>query len=144
VTTAPAEIDCYVVDTAPLAQAVHRFVAARPHQQTTAWLVSETGVPKWMFDNLLYRDPVTRASTPRRRRIELRHADRIATAIDRPDLMSNALDPVPNPAIARDTWRNCCGGSLTGVITRTPQVGMLDAPSLHEFLASLPGPVSRR
>lgn len=141
-TTTASEIDCYVVDTAPLAAAVHQFAARRPHQQTTAWLVSEARVPKWMLDNLLYRDPATRASSPRRRRIELRYADRIATAIDRPDLMSNELEPRPNPAIASKNWESCCGGSLVGVVSRGGG-GYMSATSLHAFLASLPGPALR-
>ncbi len=114
--------DCYVVEAAPLAQAVHAYAARRPHQATTAWLIEETGVPKWHIDNLLNRDPATHTARPRRRRIELRHADRIATAIGREDMLyTGELQPVANPAISqtgsggRRTWEECCGGCVTSV-----------------------------
>lgn len=100
--------DLYVVDAAPLAEALHGFVTgwSRTHPRDAAqqdrikarrpevtpvsaveWLTTESGIPAATIENFLRRDQSTGRPAPRYSTTDLRIADALLTAIDRPDML---------------------------------------------------------
>lgn len=117
--------DGCLVPTAPLAVAVTAFLSDwnRDRPQTAgrfhapaddpvtpirgvAWLSTESGVPE---------DTIQRIVGLRSRGTELRIADALTQALERPDLFHDGEPPTlpiyPNPSAPRELRAACCGGS---------------------------------
>lgn len=117
--------DGCVVDTGPLTDILHGFVTRwnrdRPrssgqfssreasdqvsHVSAVGWLAAETGLAEGTIQNIVGgRVPTT----------ELRIADRLVTALERPDLWHDGTLTIrPNPSATREAQRLCCGGCET-------------------------------
>jgi hypothetical protein len=121
-TTTTARDGC-VVETAPLAEIMHRFVdnwnRERPSEggqkdgpiSAIEWLAKETGVPSSTLENIARRPP-------RNQTTELRIADPIVQALGYPFAFHDGTLTVrPNPQAPRSARMSCCGGSLNGSLT---------------------------
>ena len=125
------EPDPCVVATEPLCNVVREFVEdwlktrrSRKGQWESAdhagdvdpvspytWLAFDTGLPEPEIRKL--RNPARYPVT------ELRVADAIVASIGNPVMFHDGtLEPRPNPAVPASRSAECCGGSLTGVLSR--------------------------
>lgn len=113
--------DGCLAPTAPFAEMVQDFVRkwnlARPQPggqygatgaspiRALAWLAGETELPEATVQNVF---------EARFQHVELRVADRIATALDKPFIFSDPRvegNIIPNPFASRAARAECCGGS---------------------------------
>lgn len=107
----PGARDGCIVDTAPLAVVVRGFISSQGLEQAgRRWLAERSGIHEDTIENIAAaRSAVT----------ELRVADALLTALERPDLLSDGklprntggtLEIRPNPRARKDLQASCCSG----------------------------------
>lgn len=80
------------------------------------WLALESGVPKHVIAKIATRDRFGHPK-PRTPRTELRVADALINAMERPELFHDGtLEVRPNPIATAKAQALCCSGSLNGAL----------------------------